>query len=281
MEENRGSSGYIMVPAEIAMNKGIFTLSALARLLYILYLSRYKLSTLNEWQENGEYFIFCTRKEAMELLGVGYKAVYKAHHELVDSGFVREKRQGKGFPNRIYFSPEGKFKKLPQENSGVAQKETLEVAAGNANNIDKNNIENNNIDNNECMSVCTSTREENRLQKIFSRCDFSVLSEPAAELFKKVITRMYYSKTVKNGEERLPREQVRQMLDALTTDHLIETALRLYQNYDEITNTAAYIKAVLINIITEDDTAHLIRRHPQYLKNTDFFSPPEYLGQAP
>ena len=84
MEENRGTSGYIMVPAEIAMNKGMFTLSALARLLYILYLSRYKLSTLNEWQENGEYFIFCTRKEAMEILGVGYKAVYKAHHELVD-----------------------------------------------------------------------------------------------------------------------------------------------------------------------------------------------------
>ena len=81
------------------------TLSAEAKVLYMLLRDRHELSIANGWiNKNNEVFLIFTRNEMCEMLGCGKNKTTKLVNELINSGLMDEERQGLSKPNLIYLN---------------------------------------------------------------------------------------------------------------------------------------------------------------------------------
>ena len=119
-------------------------------------------------------------------------------------------------------------------------------------NTDNNKTDNNNTE--KTLSVCRSEcAHEKALEEIFEKIDFTAVLPETETLLKTVITRMFYSNRIKNGNEVLPQNEIRNLLYRLNTDHIIEVESRIIGECSDTTNPSAFIMAMLINIITSED----------------------------
>lgn len=61
------------------------------------------LSQKNNWiNEDGEVYLIYKREEIADILCITYKKAIAAFKELISAGLLLEKRQGRGFPNRLF-----------------------------------------------------------------------------------------------------------------------------------------------------------------------------------
>lgn len=94
---------FLRLPLSLLANPNYRKLSAESKLVYSLLLDRMSLSQKNGWiNEEGEVYLIYTREEIAELLCITYKKAIAAFKELIAVGLLLEKRQGRGFPNRLF-----------------------------------------------------------------------------------------------------------------------------------------------------------------------------------
>ena len=229
-------------------------LSLNAAVLYSLLCDRLELSVKNGiFDKSGRPFVIFTRAEALQILGVSERTAKKVFDELCESGLITEKRQGNGLANRIYPNETVNLKNFGSrtEKEGVQEPKISRSINTESNNTESNNTE-------KILSVCPSEcARGDTLENILDKIDFSTVLPETEDLLKTVITRMYYSNTVKNGNEMLPRKEIREMLCRLDTDHIIEIQDRLQKDLTEFTNPSGFVMAMLINVITDHDMTNL------------------------
>ena len=122
---------FIRVPTILFTDDQYKYVSAEAKILYGMLLSRMELSAKNGWvDDQGRVYIICTLSEIMEKLNCADNKATKLMNELENRcGLIERKRQGLGKPNLIYvksFLPvdnpvESRFKTRENHDSGVAE----------------------------------------------------------------------------------------------------------------------------------------------------------------
>lgn len=94
---------FLRLPLSLFANPDYRKLSAESKLVYALLLDRMSLSQKNGWiNEDGEVYLIYTREEIADILCITYKKAIAAFKELISAGLLLEKRQGRGFPNRLF-----------------------------------------------------------------------------------------------------------------------------------------------------------------------------------
>lgn len=94
---------FLRLPLSLFANLNYRALSAESKLVYSLLLDRMSLSQRNGWiNEEGEVYLIYTREEIADILCITYKKAIAAFKELIAAGLLLEKRQGRGFPNRLF-----------------------------------------------------------------------------------------------------------------------------------------------------------------------------------
>lgn len=95
---------FYQLPALILEAGEYKSLSAQAKILYSVLLSKVSLSRKNGWIEEAtdRIYIICHQEEMMKLLGCSRPTAGKALHELEAIGLLEKKRRGLGRPDIIY-----------------------------------------------------------------------------------------------------------------------------------------------------------------------------------
>ena len=94
---------FLRLPLSLFANPNYKRLSAESKLVYSLLLDRMSLSQKNNWiNEEGEVYLIYKREEIADILCITYKKAIAAFKELISVGLLLEKRQGRGFPNRLF-----------------------------------------------------------------------------------------------------------------------------------------------------------------------------------
>lgn len=94
---------FLRLPLSLFANPNYKRLSAESKLVYSLLLDRMSLSQKNNWiNEDGEVYLIYKREEIADILCITYKKAIAAFKELISAGLLLEKRQGRGFPNRLF-----------------------------------------------------------------------------------------------------------------------------------------------------------------------------------
>ena len=139
---------FIRIPKLLLTGERYRKLSCEAKVLYGFLLDRMSLSAENEWfDDEGRVFVYCTIKEAAEIVGCGDKKVCSVVKELEDFDLIEKKRQGLNKPNLIYvldFSEEvsdGHFLNCPNDNSRNVEKTNQEWSERQTNNTEFNKTE--------------------------------------------------------------------------------------------------------------------------------------------
>ncbi|MBQ1604345.1 MAG: replication initiator protein A, partial [Lachnospiraceae bacterium] len=132
---------FIRIPKLLLTGKRYRKLSCEAKVLYGFLLDRMSLSAENEWfDDEGRVFVYCTIKEAAEIVGCGDKKACSVFKELEEIELIERKRQGLNKPNLIYvldFSEEvsdGHFRNCPNDNSRNVDKSNQELSERQTNN---------------------------------------------------------------------------------------------------------------------------------------------------
>jgi len=146
---------FIRVPTILFTDDQYKYVSAEAKILYGMLLSRMELSAKNGWiDDRGRVYIICTLSEIMEKLNCADNKATKLMNELEDKcGLIERKRQGLGKPNLIYvknFLPvdnpvdravESRFKTRENHDSGVAEITIQDSSKSRPSNKDHNNTD--------------------------------------------------------------------------------------------------------------------------------------------
>ena len=146
---------FIRVPTILFTDDQYKYVSAEAKILYGMLLSRMELSAKNGWiDDRGRVYIICTLSEIMEKLNCADNKATKLMNELEDKcGLIERKRQGLGKPNLIYvknFLPvdnpvdravESRFKTRENHDSGVAEITIPESSKSRPSNIEEKYID--------------------------------------------------------------------------------------------------------------------------------------------
>ena len=229
------------------------SLSPLSQLAYIFILDRLNLSKLNNLcDENGNIYIYLTRKEMQDNLKVSNKTTINAFKELVSNGLIYEVSTGKGKAYKIYvvdIFEDSSVNSTPEpvEKLHISDvKNTDEVVE----NLHTNNISINKYSNN----IFSINNEKQILEKIKSNCNLQQYkdvtlknNESLYKLLESAIEIMYYSNPLKIANANIPNEMIRsRMLDL--DENKINQAVDIYtKNYDDITNHQSYLVSVIYN----------------------------------
>ncbi len=105
---------YLKIPKELFLHPLYKDkLSSDSILLYGFLLDRLTLSIINRWTDKDDsVYLYFTRKEPQELLGLSDKTIAKAFRELRDCELILEQKQKCSKPNIIYV---GKIEELPDD----------------------------------------------------------------------------------------------------------------------------------------------------------------------
>ena len=89
-------------------------LSLRAKIVYMLIFDRRSYSIKNNWYDkNGDVYVYFPIEEFMEVLACSRQSIVNAKKELVETGLIKEVRQGVNKPNRLYIN--GSLENRPQE----------------------------------------------------------------------------------------------------------------------------------------------------------------------
>ena len=129
----------------------------------------------------------------------------------------------------------------------------------------KKDISNTDISNKESVSLSVvgdtarferqadSDYDSDNLAELLEKSELYVLQgDDEAEVFRGVITRLFYSEKLRIGDAVLPREVIRSYLKRLDGTILLDTREKLRRNLDKpVKNSMGYIMAALLNNILE------------------------------
>lgn len=111
--ENINNSGeFLRFPKELLKEK-YENVSSDAKILYMLFISRTKISAANGWQHAGRVYIIYTIQEICDTMSCRHTKANTMLNELTKAGLIEKKRQGLGKPNII-------FVKRPDTDNGKA-----------------------------------------------------------------------------------------------------------------------------------------------------------------
>ncbi len=93
-----------------------------AKIIYALLLDRMELSRKNKWvNEEGEIYLLFTKDELANMLKLSPATVYKAFKTLEKCRLIRQERQGRNKPNRIYIGKARNIKPVIPANNGLSR----------------------------------------------------------------------------------------------------------------------------------------------------------------
>lgn len=147
---------FYRVPKAFFTNEKYKKMSSDSKLLYGLLLERVGLSLKNEWvDEEKRIYIYFSREEAMEMLGIKKDKTIKLFKELQKYDLIKEIRQGLNKPNKIY------VKKFTEsvENTRKSEKPTSRVRKNPLQELEKTDPNNNEFNNTELSNKKTSCQD--------------------------------------------------------------------------------------------------------------------------
>jgi hypothetical protein len=132
---------YLKIPKELFIHPLYKDkLSSDSILLYGFLLDRLSLSIVNRWTDKDNIvYLYFTRKELQELLGLSDKTIAKAFRELRECELVQEEKQKCSKPNIIYV---GKIQELP--NDYFKNRKNSASSTGNFTALEPENLRSNN-----------------------------------------------------------------------------------------------------------------------------------------
>lgn len=262
---------HLQLPQWLFFDAKYLHLSLESKVAYTFLLNRYQLSRMNGWvNEDGEVFIIYPREKLAEEIGISYRKAISCFKELLTAGLIWEHRVGRGAANRIYMAavelsrnngsadiqevPNQQIKTCDNGISRHADSVLPDMPFSHTRKID--NIKTDKSDT-EKVSPSRPAREEQAddeysLEDIIENCEFEVLPDEDAGVFRNAVTRLFYSDSFRIGSAVLPRQVIRSHLHKIDGVVLMDTREKLRRNKDkEIKNSTAYVMTTLLNNVWE------------------------------
>ncbi len=285
---------FIRIPKLLLTGERYRKLSCEAKVLYGFLLDRMSLSAENEWfDDEGRVFVYCTIKEAAEIVGCGDKKACSVIKELEDFDLIEKKRQGLNKPNLIYvldFSEEvsdGHFLNCPNDNSRNVEKTNQEWSERQTNNTEFNKTEFSDTESSLVLSksegsVCEGQDKTGRELENYSairsyvanqisldalRVDYpdEPLVDELYELIVDVITSS--KKEIVICSETKPMNVVKSQFMKLNMFHIAFVLERLEATKPRIGNIKSYLLTMLYNSIITSSAYYRTRCNNEMFKN--------------
>lgn len=285
---------FIRIPKLLLTGERYRKLSCEAKVLYGFLLDRMSLSAENEWfDDEGRVFVYCTIKEAAEIVGCGDKKACSVVKELEDFDLIEKKRQGLNKPNLIYvldFSEEvsdGHFLNCPNDNSRNVEKTNQEWSERQTNKTEFNKTEFSETESSPVLSknegrVCEGQdmtgREKENYSAIRSyvanqiglsalKVDYpdNPLVDELFELIVDVVT-SNRKEIVICGETK-PMSIVKSQFMKLNMFNIVFVLDRLGENKPSIRNIKQYLLAALYNSLMTTESYYRTRCNNEMFKN--------------
>ena len=282
---------FIRVPTILFTDDQYKYVSAEAKILYGMLLSRMELSAKNGWiDDRGRVYIICTLSEIMEKLNCADNKATKLMNELEDKcGLIERKRQGLGKPNLIYvknFLPvdnpvdravESRFKTRENHDSGVAEITIPESSKSRPSNIEEKYIDLRYTENPIYPGWDADGMSEYERYKNWFRTalelDILILDHPTEkETLEGILDILAETCSTKRKEIRIagddkPREVVKGRLMKLDCLHIQYVLDCLKDNTSDVKNIKQYLLTTLFNAPVT------ISPYYQAKVNHDFYGP--------
>ena len=286
-----GQFSFIRVPTILFTDDQYKYVSAEAKILYGMLLSRMELSAKNGWiDDRGRVYIICTLSEIMEKLNCADNKATKLMNELEDKcGLIERKRQGLGKPNLIYvknFLPvdnpvdrtvESRFKTRENHDSGVAEITIPESSKSRPSNIEEKYIDLRYTENPIYPGSDADGMSEYERYKNWFRTalelDILILDHPTEkETLEGILDILAETCSTKRKEIRIagddkPREVVKGRLMKLDCLHIQYVLDCLKDNTSDVKNIKQYLLTTLFNAPVT------ISPYYQAKVNHDFYGP--------
>jgi len=248
---------------------------------------------MNGWvNDTGEVFIIYTRESLASEVQISYRKVIECMKQLSAVELIWERRCGRGDANQIYLAKVEltdndayTYESVPfvsRDNEAAASR-TAEITCLNIQ--DKQDMRKSHFKNRENRTSRTADKahqdlrkphtkkkdikktdkkktnksqsvryDEDELCSIIEQCELELFPDDAAKVFENIIERLFYTDGFESGNCLLPNSIVRSRLKRLNYEILQNAQVKLCGNLNnEITNSTAYITAVVFNCITEMD----------------------------
>ena len=285
---------FIRIPKLLLTGERYRKLSCEAKVLYGFLLDRMSLSAENEWfDDEGRVFVYCTIKEAAEIVGCGEKKACSVVKELEDFDLIEKKRQGLNKPNLIYvldFSEEvsdGHFLNCPNDNSRNVEKTNQEWSERQTNNTEFNKTEFSETESSLVLSknegrVCEGQDMTGREKENYSAIRSYVANQiglnalkvdypdnPLVDELYELIVDVVASnrKEIVICGETKPMSIVKSQFMKLNMFNIVFVLDRLGENKPSIRNIKQYLLAALYNSLMTTESYYRTRCNNEMFKN--------------
>ena len=285
---------FIRIPKLLLTGERYRKLSCEAKVLYGFLLDRMSLSAENEWfDDEGRVFVYCTIKEAAEIVGCGDKKACSVVKELEDFDLIEKKRQGLNKPNLIYvldFSEEvsdGHFLNCPNDNSRNVEKTNQEWSERQTNNTEFNKTEFSETESSPVLSknegrVCEGQDMTGREKENYSAIRSYVANQiglnalkvdypdnPLVDELYELIVDVVASnrKEIVICGETKPMSIVKSQFMKLNMFNIVFVLDRLGENKPSIRNIKQYLLAALYNSLMTTESYYRTRCNNEMFKN--------------
>lgn len=225
-----------------------------------------------------------------ELADSNAKDFSEKYNEIPDeplSQEVENHRNSLAFPNGISRTAnsahQGMSKKQVKNGTDeilrTADLKSQDVPKLHAKKIDNINNEFINIESNQLVSPLQEYDNEQidcdskTLSNIFEKCELEIFKPNIQNMIRSAIERLYYSETLKIGNARLPQSIVRNYLNYLDCECVMNALESMKQNESTIVNPTAYMMSTLFNSICDKDSGLILNLPSEYLNNDDIYMP--------
>ena len=233
---------FIKLPKNLFFDDRYKDLSLSAKVLYAFLLDRVSLSQKNNLVDNsGRVFIYFTRQEASDVLGLDLKTITKNFNQLKLKGLVIEKNNFLKAKSIYVLNPFDNREKFPVLQGKIPDRDTENFPTTNT---DINNTE-----------ISQTSEDERLLFKIIKNCELEIWNDGTGDMLKNVITELFYLPYVYVGGARLSNAVVRSKLTGLSADALIRVVDMLRGK--DVKNVHAYLLSAVVNA-ADDYAADLI-----------------------
>ncbi len=164
--EERNRQRFLKMPKDLILNKCYRNiLTSDAKIVYGLLLDRMELSRKNEWvNENNEIYLLFTKDKIADALGISNRTVYKAFNLLEKLELIKQERQGRNRPNRIYI---GKTNADYSGNCKICRSEPAECAEQDVQNMQGSDTELNETDKSETDKTYILPKKSTEGMRVF------------------------------------------------------------------------------------------------------------------
>ena len=269
---------FLRLPLSLFANPNYKRLSAESKLVYSLLLDRMSLSQKNNWiNEDGEVYLIYKREEIADILCITYKKAIAAFKELITAGLLLEKRQGRGFPNRLFVlkceledSDAGDFgssfdnpetdEKEPKDpqNTQMCENGISRTAVLTHQEVPKRqSIQTNNNYIKNIYTECNQSTDP-ALAEILQNCELKSFESKTAQMLESAVRVLYYKQSIKLSGAVLPQSEIRNLLRRVNRDTLIDAVEVLRHNENEVQNPQGYLYSVILNAVNAEHTSTLL-----------------------